>query len=615
MRKKVNILWLVAALFLMSCGTGSVYPMARMKAFGAYTKRYVKNIFKPKIPPKGGVSTGLETKPQKLWERIVKGPPPLTAVQRGLPKKHDDKRPGVMGTKTKKTETSQVSGTGAGRPLSPTPKDPSPFVVTRNPLLSGQRPAVAPVPQPRIFPPPTSKQILRSEKAAKRVADVSKVPDISKRDSLRLKINNLKKSGGNKEEIKNLEDYTKRIKGEYEKALAKRTAALAIARDKKTELILKRAGSGSFKGGELDKLKKAARAGDKEAADLTYERHVSAAKTAGQTGKDLELTKAQARDSIDKFYKKSVQDFDKQIEKAKAESKYQKFLKKRKQEQEQELKGLQGMGKVTRTKQEGGKELKRVIKNKKEKIGNTRSTVTNSEEKSKSMVEARTLLEAQKTAIAPPRTRMQKFKDLFKRKTPTQRIEAAEKKLVTATKKQAEALQKKDIAFKKSVEVAKTKGLGSFAVADVKSIFASAKERIARRNREAANKRFEKAAIMPKSEQAFLKKRKQEQETELKGIQGMGKVAKTRQLSKKEIESIKVDQEKARAAGLKGFDKPITTAGEAEKFSQAVIKHSYGGRESATPMKGTGEGVVPGKPEQDQAMIDFKRTTIGKVKE
>jgi len=67
-----------------------------------------------------------------------------------------------------------------------------------------------------------------------------------------------------------------------------------------------------------NKLKKAARAGDKEAADLTYERHVSAAKTAGQTGKDLELTKAQARDSIDKFYKKSVQDFDKQIEKAKS---------------------------------------------------------------------------------------------------------------------------------------------------------------------------------------------------------------------------------------------------------------------------------------------------------
>ena len=90
--------------------------------------------------------------------------------------------------------------------------------------------------------------------------------------------------------------------------------------------------------------------------------------------------------------------------------------------------------------------------------------------------------------------------NLFKRKTEAQKLEAAEKKYATATTKLQTATQKSEQAWNESIRVAKSKeSLASFAVADVKSMFAGLKRKIAERNQQAAGSQQVHGEILRKS--------------------------------------------------------------------------------------------------------------------
>ena len=98
--------------------------------------------------------------------------------------------------------------------------------------------------------------------------------------------------------------------------------------------------------------------------------------------------------------------------------------------------------------------------------------------------------------VAPSVSKPSFLSNLFKRKTEAQKLEAAEKKYATATTKLQTATQKSEQAWNESIRVAKSKeSLASFAVADVKSMFAGLKRKIAERNQQAAAKGLEKAKL------------------------------------------------------------------------------------------------------------------------
>ena len=287
MKKKVNILWLVAALFLMGFGTKFAYPMrakmmAALKAKATAMKTKLSNLFK-----------------KKPTYKVPTAKTELSVAEKALLQK------GGLG---------QVKTLGEARQAVKTPVALV-GAAQRGELSEKLKVGMQQKRVSKALSSSTFAESLRSGMAAKKVVDAARIPDISKIDKLRSQVDAFKKSGGNKEAIKNLEDYVKRLDKKYDVVLTARIRTLSDVRDKGNVEIINKAKAGSLKDDELVKLKEVARAGDKEAADLTYETAVARAKAVGQKGVDLEMTKAQARESTDKFYQQSVTDFDKQLAK------------------------------------------------------------------------------------------------------------------------------------------------------------------------------------------------------------------------------------------------------------------------------------------------------------